>query len=106
MAKYLVKGSYTAEGTKGLLKEGGSKRKAQVNAMVEGLGGTVESFYYALGATDVYVIVDIPDSVSAVAVSLAVNSTGAVELSTTPLFTVEEMDEACAKTVSYRAPGA
>jgi uncharacterized protein with GYD domain len=52
------------------------------------------------------VIVDVPDAVSVAALSLAVKSTGAVELSTTPLFTVEEMDKACAKSVSYRAPGA
>ena len=106
MSRYLVKASYTSEGARGLIEEGGSSRKAQVDKMIQGLGGSVECFYYALGETDAYVIVDVPDAVSAVALSLAVNSTGAVELSTTPLFTVEEMDKACAKSVSYRAPGA
>lgn len=105
MAKYLVKGSYSAAGAKGLIKEGGSSRKAAVDKMVKALGGSVECFYYAFGETDVYVIVDVPDAVSATAVSLAVNSTGSVALTSLPLMTVEEMDAACAKTVDYRPPG-
>lgn len=106
MAKFLTKASYTADGVKGLLKEGGSSRKAAVEKAISGLGGKVETFYYAFGETDVYLIVDVPDAVTAVAVSLAVNATGAVRTSMTPLLTVEEVDAACKKTVGYRAPGA
>ena len=106
MAKFLVYGSYTADGVKGLVKEGGSSRKAAVEKAVAGLGGKVEAFYYSFGDNDVYVIVDAPDALAAVAVSLAVNATGAVAIKTAPLLTVEDMDAACKKTVSYRAPGA
>lgn len=49
MAKYLLKASYTPDGTKGLLKEGGSSRKAAVQNAISGLGGKLESFYYAFG---------------------------------------------------------
>lgn len=106
MAKYLVKASYTAEGARGLLKEGGTSRRDVVEQMVKRLDGTVESFYYSLGEEDAYCIVNVPDVTSAVAVSLIVNSSGAVTLSTTQLLTPEEVDEACKRSIDYRPPGA
>lgn len=106
MPKYLIQGSYTAEGAKGLAREGGSKRRAVVEEAIKKAGGTMEAFYYAFGDADVYAIFDLPDTASAVALSLAVNASGAVSLKTTPLFSVEEMDEAAKRQVAYRAPGA
>ena len=106
MAKFLVKASYTAEGTKGLLKEGGSSRKATIDKLITGLGGSMEAFYFAFGEADVFIICDLPDSSTAAAVSLAVNVTGTVDLSIIPLLTVQEIDQACKKSVAYRAPGA
>ena len=106
MAKFMVKASYTAEGTKGLLKEGGSSRKAMVDKMIKGLGGSVEAFYFAFGDADVFVICDLPDSATAAALSLVINASGAVKTTTIPLLTLEEVDKACKKSVAYRAPGA
>jgi uncharacterized protein with GYD domain len=106
MAKFLIQATYTADGARGLKKEGGSARKAAVDKAIAGLGGKLESFYYALGETDAFLVVDVPDAATAVAVSLAVNVTGTVRTSMTQLLTVEEMDAACKKTVAYRAPGA
>ena len=103
--KYLVTGTYTQDGVKGLLSKGGTSRVTAVSAMVEKLGGKIESFYYAMGETDVIVIVDVPDVITGVAVSLAVNSSGAVELTTTPLLTPEEIDQACQKSIDYVPPG-
>lgn len=60
MAAYLLKVSYNAEGIKGVMKEGGSSRVATVEKALAGLGGTLESFYFAFGDTDVYVIADLP----------------------------------------------
>jgi uncharacterized protein with GYD domain len=105
LAKFLIRGSYTAEGTKGLIKEGGSGRRAAVQKALEGLGGTLDSMYYALGAEDVILICDMPDTLSGAAVSLAVNASGAVRISTTPLLSVEDMDAACKMAVSYRPAG-
>lgn len=105
MPRYLVQGSYSADGAKGLLKDGGSKRRAAVEAMAKGFGGRVESFYYAFGDTDVYAVVEVPDHVTAAAVSLAVNASGAVSLKLTQLLTPEEIDEATKKSVTYQAPG-
>jgi uncharacterized protein with GYD domain len=105
MAKYLVQASYTQEGTKGLLKEGGTKRRAAVEQLLTQLGGKVEAFYYGFGDADAFIIVDAADNVAAVALSMAVNASGAVTLKTIPLLTPEEIDQATKKTVTYRAPG-
>jgi len=106
MAKYLIKASYNPEGVRGLIKDGGSKRRAVVQKLVEGMGGKIEAFYYAYGADDAVIIVDLPDASSGVALSLTVNATGAVRLATTPLITPEEIDAASKKTVDYKMPGA
>ena len=106
MPKMLIAVSYTAEGTKGLIKEGGSARRAAVQKMIEGVGGKVESFYYAYGEYDAYLILDLPNTTSGLALSLAINASGAVRLQTIPLITPEEIDAASKQSVSYRAPGA
>jgi len=106
MAKYLITGSYTLDGTKGLMAEGGSARKAAVEKAVQGLGGSLDAIYYTYGDTDVVVIIDVPDAVSALALSLTVNASGAVNIKTTPLLTVADVDAACKKTVAYRPAGA
>ena len=106
MAKFLCTATYTSEGAKGLLKDGGTARRAAVQKMLEGLGGKLEAFYYAYGQDDVYVLVDVPDTTSALALSLAVNASGAVRLALVPLITPEEIDAACKKAPVYRAPGA
>lgn len=105
MAKYLFEARYTAEGAKGLVREGGSGRRDAVAAMAEGLGGKLESFYFAFGDIDAYVIVDIPDSVTAAAVALAVNQSGGASVKTVVLMTPEDVDKASKKTVEYRPPG-
>jgi uncharacterized protein with GYD domain len=105
MAKYLGKANYVGDGLKGLIKEGGSSRRAAVEKLIESLGGKVEAFYYAFGETDLYIIVELPDNVSAAAVSLTVNAAGAASVTLTPLLTPEEIDAAAKKTPFYRPPG-
>ena len=106
MSKFMLKASYNSDGVRGLIKEGGSKRRAVVQKMVEGMGGKLEAFYYAWGADDVFIIADLPDEKAGIALSLTVNSSGAVRLTTIPLITPEEIDAAAKKTVKYKAPGA
>jgi uncharacterized protein with GYD domain len=106
MPKMMIKASYNADGVRGLMKEGGTGRVAAVKKLVEGMGGTLEGFYFAYGEADAYVIVDMPDETAGLAVSMAVNASGAVRLSTIPLITPDQMDAACKKSVDYRAPGA
>ena len=106
MPKMMIKASYSAEGTRGLLKEGGSARVSTVKNLIESMGGRVEAFYYAYGDADAVIIIDVPDEASGLALSMAVNASGAVRLSTTPLITPEQVDAASKKSVAYRAPGA
>ncbi len=106
MPKYLFKASYTPEGIRGAIKDGGTGRKKAATHLFESLGGTVESFYFAFGEADAYVIADLPDNETAAAGAAAVGSTGAVSVSTTVLLTPAQVDEAFAKTVDYRPPGA
>ena len=107
MPHYFIKGSYTAEGAKGLLAEGGSSRIAQATALLESVGGTVECFYFAYGADDIIGVCEMPDTASAAAVSLAVSSTGMVNVCLTPLITPGELDAAAeiAAGLAYRPPG-
>ena len=105
MPKYLLQASYTADGTKGLLKDGGSKRKAMVEEMTKAAGGKIEAFYFAFGDSDVYIIVDAPNQATVAAISMVVNASGAVTLKTTVLLTPQEVDQAAKKVVKYRSPG-
>jgi len=106
MPKFMIKASYNTDGAKGLMKEGGTARRAAVQKLVESVGGKVEAFYFAYGEADAYIITDMPDAATGIAISLTVNASGAVRLSTIPLITPEELDAASKKTVNYRAPGA
>ncbi|MFF9211724.1 MULTISPECIES: GYD domain-containing protein [unclassified Streptomyces] len=106
MAKFLIQASYTSEGTKGLLKEGASGRRAAVERVVGELGGTLEVMYFAFGEDDLVCVIDLPDAVSMAAVSLTVKASGALTTRATPLLTVEEVDQATRRQVAFRAPGA
>lgn len=105
MPKYLWSAVYTADGAKGLMKEGGTQRRANVQKAIENAGGRLEAFYFGFGDTDAYVIADMPDAASAAATSMVINASGAVQLTTTVLLTPEEIDEATRKSISYSAPG-
>jgi uncharacterized protein with GYD domain len=105
MSLYLWHVNYTVDGTKGLLKDGGTKRRATVQKMIEQLGGKLHGFYYAFGDYDAYLLVDLPDHASAAAISLSVFAAGGAQVKTTVLLTPEDIDAATKKTVAYRAPG-
>ncbi|HKB17394.1 MAG TPA: GYD domain-containing protein [Candidatus Dormibacteraeota bacterium] len=105
MAKYLIRGSYTVDGVKGVLKDGGTGRRKAVADAVQALGGKLEAFYFALGEDDVVAIVEGPDNVTAATFSMRVASSGTVRASTTVLLTPEEIDQAAKKAMSFRAAG-
>lgn len=105
MPKYLWQISYTSNGAKGLLSEGGTARRDAITEMVESVGGHVEVCYYAFGTTDLYVIGDVPDDVAAASLSLRTAGAGAAQSQTVVLLTPEQLDEATRREVSYRPPG-
>src|SRR5438105_10372457 len=104
MPKYLITVSYTAEGIKGVLKDGGSKRRQVAEAAIKSVGGRIEAFYFAFGEHDAYLIIDAPDNVAVAATSMAIGATGAVNTKTIVLLTPEEVDQAAKKQATYTPP--
>lgn len=107
MGKYLVIASYTADGAKGVLKEGGTARRDAARKAVESVGASMDAFYFAFGSDDVYLVIDAPDHASAAALSLAVGASGAVAVRTVVLMDPADIDAAASKvaTIDYRPPG-
>jgi uncharacterized protein with GYD domain len=105
MPKFLIEASYTLDGAKGVQGAGGSSRRDAVASVAESVGGSLESFHFAFGESDAYVIVDLPDNESAAAVALTVNASGGATTKTTVLLTPEEVDAAAKRSVDYRPPG-
>ena len=105
MPKYMMQAKYTTEGIKGLVGDSASGRRADVQAAVKAVGGTLEAFYYAFGDDDVVCIMDLPNNVAATALAVTSCGSGGLRVRTTPLLTVEEVDQALEIQTKYRAPG-
>ena len=105
MAKFLVHGSYTAEGLKGLIKEKASGRRDALAKAAESVGGKLEALYYSLGDDDAVAILDVPSLEAVTTICIAASASGLVRTRTTALLTVEETDRALQRTANYRAPG-
>jgi uncharacterized protein with GYD domain len=105
MPKYLLEVHYTLDGIKGVKAKGGSARVAAATELIEGLGGKIESFHFAFGGTDVYVVADFPDNVSAASAALAVSAGGGATTRTIVLLTAADIDAAAAKKTTYKPPG-
>jgi uncharacterized protein with GYD domain len=103
MAKYLVIGSYTTEGIRELAAHGATARIEASRKLVAEAGGSIESFYYALGSDDAFIVCDLPDNVAAAATAIAARSSGVVVSRMVPLLTAEEVDQATSK--NLRLPG-
>jgi uncharacterized protein with GYD domain len=106
MPKYLIEAKYVGTGIEGLLKEGGTSRRAAIDQLFLSLGGSVECFYYAFGEHDVILIGELPDNATTAALALKINASGAAYCRTVVLMTTQEIDEAVRKTAMYRPPGA
>jgi len=104
--KYLYRGSYTDKGLKGLMKDGGSKRMEVTRKAIESLGGKMEAYYFALGGSDFFIILEAPDNVNAITGSLVANASGTVKVNITALVSPEEIDLAVKQTMDWKPPGA
>jgi uncharacterized protein with GYD domain len=105
MPKYLFEATYTAEGVRGLKQAGAASRVAAVSDMCVGLGGSVDSFHFAFGGVDAFVVCDLPDDEAAAAAAFTVGASAATNVTTIKLLTVEEADAAISRSVAYRPPG-
>ena len=106
MPRYLIRASYTSDAWVAMLKNPQNRRDA-VRPVIEGMGGKLESFHFAFGEEDAFVLVEMPDNVSAAAVSMAVAASGSLKsVSTLVLMTPEEAMEAMRKAggVGYKPP--
>ena len=105
MAKFLFLAQYSPEGLKAVVKAGFAAREEYIRALIESAGGKTEAWYFSYGQEDLVIIVDM-EPATAVGLSMAINQTGVVQLTTTPLLTSAEMDVARAQMPQYRAAGA
>jgi uncharacterized protein with GYD domain len=105
MAAYMIEFSYSEQGAKGLLKEGGSKRREATEQLVKSLGGKLVAYYFAFGEYDGIAIVEGMDNIDVAAANLLVGASGAVRTKTTVLMTPDDVDKATRKSGNYRAPG-
>jgi uncharacterized protein with GYD domain len=105
MATYLLKVGYTLDGIRGVLTQGGSARRAAAEAAVQSAGGSLQSFYFAFGGTDVFVIADLPSNVAAAAVAMTVSAGGGATVETVVLLSPQEIDQAASTSVGYSPPG-
>ena len=105
MAKYMIQFSYTEEGLRGLLSEGGSKRRDATEELVRSLGGRLVAYYYTFGEYDGIAIVDKMDNEDAAAAAMTAAASGAVKTRTTVLLEPGEVDRVARKTPTYRPPG-
>jgi uncharacterized protein with GYD domain len=106
MAKYLIEASYSTSGVRGVAEKGGSARRDIVGKLIEDAGGKMESFHFAFGDVDVYVVCDLPSNTAASALALAINRTDATKIRTVVLLTPEEVDSAAKMAPDYKPPGA
>ena len=106
MARYMFKVAYSKEGMQGVIKEGAASRQTFIEKMAAEMGGSISSFDFAFGDTDVYVIAEMPDHVTAASVATAVAASGAASIETVVLLSADDVDRAIGKHAPYRAPGA
>jgi uncharacterized protein with GYD domain len=104
MPRYLIHVSYSPEGLRGLVKNGGSARRKAAEELVKSLGGKVEAFYFTFGESDVVTIAELPDNAAAAALGITVGAAGGAHTRTTVLLTPEELDDAAKKKVRYSPP--
>jgi uncharacterized protein with GYD domain len=104
MPKYLVQGSYTDQGLKGLMKVGGSKRRAMVEQLAKEMGGKLEAFYFTFGSDDFVIVLDLPSNIDMAATSIVAQASGTVKSRVTVLMTPEDVDQAVQRKVDFRPP--
>jgi len=105
MPKYMFTGSFTEAGARGVAAEGGTKREQVVRDLFASLGGKMESYHFAFGSDDFFIIGELPDNAAAAAAALRTSASGAVHTRTVVLLTPAEVDRTSSLSPAYRAPG-
>jgi uncharacterized protein with GYD domain len=106
MSYYLIQASYTPQAIAAMVKNP-QDRAAAVRPMIEKAGGKLHGLWFTFGDTDIVAIAEMPNNVSAAAISMAIGASGVMSsYRSTPLMTSGEAVEAMqhAAAVSYQAP--
>jgi len=102
MPKFLIAGSLSAEGIKGLEKHKASGREAAIMTACASLGGKLEAIYFALGHDDFFLVVDLPSQIQMAALTVRSGASGMFSrVRSVALMTVAEMDQALGETINY-----
>ena len=107
MPSFLHQVAYSPEGWQALLSHPQDRIEA-VRPAIERLGGKIKNAWFAFGDHDVILITEMPDNVSAAAISIAFAGGGACKsVQTTPLLSTEEAVQAMKKASEsgYRPAG-
>jgi uncharacterized protein with GYD domain len=106
MSYYLIQASYTSQAIAAMVKNP-QDRAAAVRPVIEKAGGKLHGFWFTFGDTDIVAVAELPNNVSAAALSMAIGASGALSsYRSTPMLTSGEAVEAMRKAaeVSYQAP--
>jgi uncharacterized protein with GYD domain len=107
MPKYLIEASYSNEGVSGVTDKGATARREEIERFITASGGKLESFYFAFGDVDAYLICELPSNEVAAALAVSVKESGyTTSFKTVVLLTPEELDAAAKIAPLYRPPGA
>lgn len=106
MSYYLIQASYTSQAIAAMVKNP-QDRAAAVRPMIEKAGGKLHGLWFTFGDTDIVAIAEMPNNISAAAISMAIGASGVMSsYRSTALMTpgeaVEAMQQAAA--VTYQAP--
>ncbi|MCW2536934.1 MAG: uncharacterized protein JWQ26_2633 [Modestobacter sp.] len=105
MPRYMFIVNYAPQGAKALMDSGGSARRTAVEKTASSLGGKLQTFDFALGADDVYTILELPDERAAAALALTVSGTGMAHVRTVVLLSPEDLDATAQLRPDYTPPG-
>mgnify|MGYP003509486694 FL=1 len=97
MATYIVLGTFTDQGIRGVKDT--TKRAEAFKAMAKKAGATVKDLYWTLGQFDVMTVVDAPDDATLTALLLSAGALGNLQTQSLRAFSADEMGKIVDKMV-------
>jgi len=105
--KFLMQATFSTDGVKNLIEQGGTKREQQLQGLARSLGGSLEAVYFSPHRNEGFVIFDLPEGqrINLAGTVMAVNAGGFVQVKAQPVLTAKELDSAVEKARSVKVPG-
>ena len=110
MSHYMLRWQFSGATAKALVAKP-QDRTGPATTLIEGFGGKLHQYFFALGDYDGFAVCEFPDNTAVVACSMTAAATGAFSrFETTPLLTAKEAETAMRKAheakVGYTPPNA